>query len=423
MRSRTWPRSAHVQRATLAVLLVKALLVTGACASNEPTPGAPWDPDTLNGFLDGLQHGTWHYHFDTGELLRIIHFDRGLRHGEERTFYRSGQLLKQGTWYRNLRHGTFVQFGHDGAELGSFEMVHGTGVHLRWWNDGTLQRVEEHVDGERHGRVHVYEEDGLPSTEHRYAHGQRNGEAVYWERIGDSVYRQVMGVYRESRRHGTWTWYHEGGEVAAVQEYREGRLHGSARRYQSDGTLVEDLHFRDGRRHGDQREYHPDGTLAATGHYRNGLRQGEHRRFHPDGTLAETGYFRDGLRHGEQRRYFPDGRLHQLVPWDDGLIHGALKVWYENRQQERVVDFERDIEHGRYHVWFENGQPMIETSTYGGHWHGYYIEYGPDGDVLLEGEMVMGEPSGIWYVLIDGVPHECEYTWPGLLPDCVEIPG
>lgn len=119
-----------------------------------------------------------------------------------------------------------------------------------WPNGNPRSKMEAHrnLQGNmvREGRVQLFHEDGVLSTQ---------------------------GMYRDDLEHGRWTWYTPDGKVKGTCEFSAGIGH--YREQFPDGRLL-----REGTLHGDVREglwreYYPSGRVKLEGHYLHDEQHGE----------------------------------------------------------------------------------------------------------------------------------------------------
>lgn len=104
--------------------------------------------------IDGDVVG-WRHWDEQGHLSREMPLKKGVAHGTEYSWYFDGILTSAEPYFEGKAHGIARQWSHDGKLLGSYTMLHGTGIDL-WWQereDGTSYVSEVYYlqDGQRHG--------------------------------------------------------------------------------------------------------------------------------------------------------------------------------------------------------------------------------------------------------------------------------
>lgn len=122
--------------------------------------------------------------FETGEPCSEKPLRRGKTHGTEYDWYEPGVLTFAEPYVEGLPHGTARQW-IDGKLVGTFKMVHGTGIDL-WWQldeDGTrrLTEVCYFRDGRPDGfRWWLVDEERRVFWESHYRQGQLHGVEREW---------------------------------------------------------------------------------------------------------------------------------------------------------------------------------------------------------------------------------------------------
>lgn len=163
---------------------------------NQPTPipaeaheviRETWDNGTnktTEYFLDGQLIGVRYWN-ETGQL----EMEHGIRdkqwHGFYRTWHENGHLHEM-AWYENGKeHGTTEQYDEHGNLIGTYSMVHGTGIDLWFVEPGVLAEERHYQDGERHGYERWW--DGNNQTigqEGHFWHGVEHGIFREWNQAG-----------------------------------------------------------------------------------------------------------------------------------------------------------------------------------------------------------------------------------------------
>ena len=105
------------------------------------------------------------------------------------TWHSSGAMHSCETFdAEGVPHGTAYQWADDGRLIGSYTLVHGTGVDLWWtpWDDGTAQLSEIHMmrDGARHGYEWWLDENEVPYSERHWQNFAEHGIEREWNSAG-----------------------------------------------------------------------------------------------------------------------------------------------------------------------------------------------------------------------------------------------
>jgi antitoxin component YwqK of YwqJK toxin-antitoxin module len=103
------------------------------------------------------------YYYDRGEKVGYLYWDEdgqlameyGIEndqmHGSFQTWHDNGRLEHDTAYIEGKEHGISTQFDRDGHAIGTYEMIHGTGIDL-WYSDRNILAEERHYkDGHRDG--------------------------------------------------------------------------------------------------------------------------------------------------------------------------------------------------------------------------------------------------------------------------------
>jgi hypothetical protein len=105
------------------------------------------------------------FYYRNGQIHTEMRMLNGRFHGLHRTRHRNGRLAQELRYRHGLLHGLNRQWDGDGRLLGSFTMVHGTGVQRYWHNNGNLQIEISTLGGKFNGRVRSWLSDGTLARE------------------------------------------------------------------------------------------------------------------------------------------------------------------------------------------------------------------------------------------------------------------
>ncbi|MCA9458565.1 MAG: hypothetical protein KC587_17995 [Nitrospira sp.] len=146
-----------------------------------------WDNGTKKNaqyFLDGQLIGSRSWE-ESGQLSLEQGLQGNQRHGLFRTWYENGQL-NEVQWYENGKeHGTSEQYDEQGNLIGTYTMVHGTGVDLWFAAPGVLAEERHYLDGERHGYERWWRGNNQTiGEESHFWHGTEHGIFRLWNKAG-----------------------------------------------------------------------------------------------------------------------------------------------------------------------------------------------------------------------------------------------
>ena len=90
----------------------------------------------------------------------------GRRHGFVRAWLKNGTLATEEPFRTGLLHGICRQWDEKGRLLGTYKMVHGSGIQRVWHDNGQIQMEISTVFGEFCGRSRMWLADGTLISEH-----------------------------------------------------------------------------------------------------------------------------------------------------------------------------------------------------------------------------------------------------------------
>lgn len=125
----------------------------------------------------------------------------------EKYYYNDGNIRIEGPMKDNERHGEWLAY--------TFA--------------GTLQSVNNYVNGEYHGPYFNYFPNGELRIQGEYADGKEIGEWIVFNQEGkrDGVYRKfhpngqlnILGKYADGEEEGTWKFFNERGEITLAKDF------------------------------------------------------------------------------------------------------------------------------------------------------------------------------------------------------------
>ncbi|MBX3063782.1 MAG: hypothetical protein KF726_12450 [Anaerolineae bacterium] len=133
--------------------------------------------------LDGKIVGVRWYGRDN-VLLGERPLKNGQLHGRVVEWYENGNLNSIEPYLEGKPHGVAKQYSYDGKLIGTYRMVHGTGLDV--WRggdeDGNIYITEIHpmVDGELHGYQWWFKHDQILNEENPYRKGLLHGIQRHW---------------------------------------------------------------------------------------------------------------------------------------------------------------------------------------------------------------------------------------------------
>jgi antitoxin component YwqK of YwqJK toxin-antitoxin module len=116
---------------------------------------------------------TKRFYYRNGKIHTEMRMAGGQFHGLYRTWHRNGQLAQELRYRHGFLDGLSRQWAENGRLLGSFTMLHGTGLQRYWHDNGRLQTEINTLNGKFHGRIRGWVRDGTLTREN-YVIGNRD---------------------------------------------------------------------------------------------------------------------------------------------------------------------------------------------------------------------------------------------------------
>ena len=209
----------------------------------------------------------------------------------------------------------------------------------------------------------------------------------------------VTGSFKNGKKIGKWTYYHDNGEIFFEDTYKNDKLNGKTIRYRGDSVLEYSGQYKDNKKHGKWIYYHDNGNRNCEGSYsfRSGKPIGEWTFFHHENeSIYYTVSYEKNKEVGERVEYNLDGQLRRKF-----IINGLKKDGYYiefDKADSNVIlqegKYKNDKLNGKWEV-YKNGQVVLSRMYVDDKLDGPYLEFYPDGkrkrvstfkDDKLEGE-------------------------------------
>lgn len=253
--------------------------------------------------LDGLQevYNEW------GELL----FEE---------IYRLGKLVETRRYENGKIQEERIESCIDGMEQYIQKYYH---------TNGALHLLIPRFNGENHGVLKEYSEDGKLSREIIYEKGKAIIRRTYFENgvlfLETPSFYDEFGLCKEGCGNGVEKVYYKNGQLQSIVDHKDGRKEGEQKIYGSNGNLYKIIHYKKGIREGVFERYNSFGGLRVSFLFENDKKNGittSYRQY--DWDMFET---EDGYKVSE-------------VPYKDGKIDGLVKTYYSDGSIKAEILFE-----------------------------------------------------------------------------------
>lgn len=368
-------------------------------------------------YVDDEINGDLIEYYANGEVYSIIPYEKGIQQGKEQRFGRSGNISFNVEVINDQAQGEYTTYYDNGQvyEKGYFENGTPTGVWETFDSDGNLaSQFNYNANGELDGQYIVYE-DTQKQTEYTYKNGEiiayacydKNGVEIINEKkkkgkfyfkgytLDGSITNE--GEYdSKGGKTGIWIDYYNTGVISEKGEYKENKPFGEFDYYHSNGKLAKTISYNEeGLKHGYARFYYPHGQLKSQGWYQNDAEEGVWENYYQDGSLQVTSFFLQGKYQGERKFYSVGGQLDVVEKYNDGnLIYIA---YYD--QNEEVYDQLSFVQNEEKYTLTYKGisfEKEVESEYLNGIRNGSYTRYDIDGNIILQGNYLVGMQHGDW---------------------------
>ena len=302
-------------------------------------------------YINDRKEGTSYYYYKSGELKEVVYFQDGKKEGYAKEFDRDSTIITLKQYKDNylISRERINRTSEQGFRQGTFKT---------FYQDGSLKKEENYLEGQLHGYYREYDPDGKLLQTLRYERG-----AVI-EEIDEEA-REIIDFKRT---------YDEDGRIIFSGGYRDGTPIGIHRFFDTTGTVANAYIY-------NQRgEKISEGVVDLEGKRRGGWID-----FYATGELRAKGTYSNNRRSGSWTFYFKNGNIEQRGGFLNGRFNGTW-LWY-----------------------YESGAIWREENYFNGKEDGYAVEYNETGSIISSGNYITGEKDGEWVYHVGDHREEGKY--------------
>lgn len=135
------------------------------------------------GYYDknGSFTGTWKWYYDNSQLLRTEEFRRGLEDGMLEEYDRNGKLITKGEYFDGEQEGEWFYELNDHREEGKYRYGERNGKWVHYYPNGKLSFEGSYVEGNPEGKHKYYYENGTLEKIEQYSYGAKDGKWVWYD--------------------------------------------------------------------------------------------------------------------------------------------------------------------------------------------------------------------------------------------------
>lgn len=237
-----------------------------------------------------------------------------------------------------------------------------TGVWRTWFSNGQIYSETPLLDGQPHGKVCVWQVDGLKQEERDYVRGQLDGKVIEYLGGGDV---HSIRHYSKGKRHGAYVGYHLNGQKRCVVNWRNDERFGKHESWYGNGVKSTEGYF-----DGNISEGKDESGTEVT----YGTPSGLWKKWDRKGKLIASGSYKDGRRWKGTFWDFCGSNFevygqtgHNIWTYKNGKRSGAYLHFYAGGEMVRpkwrkAVEgkYVNDQKSGEWRYWNKTGKPLAK---------------------------------------------------------------
>lgn len=358
------------------------------CASGTSAIPAPaLEPSWYCARPDGTRHGTFVTQFPDGAIAVRGSYADGKLEGAWQRMYPSGAIAERGAYAGGHKTGRWQQLGPSGAVIGEYELVAGTGIEKRWFDDGVPYSEIALEASVPHGVTKIFSRDGSLAISARYSAGVLDGPHVF----GSPSTMRMEETLANGVRQGTRKIWLLGNLLAEEKFDRRGKLDGPYVLWRRYKLLRAKGQFSHDKRVGAWLWNDRAGNKEKEGSYVAGKKDGTWTEYF-EGKLVMSGQYTAGKPDGEF--VYWDKLGNELGRFTITAGTGVMETFHLNKKpssKQRLVD---GVESGSYQELTARGVVVVDGRYANGVKHGLWKEHSPAGVLELEQQWKRGKLDG-----------------------------
>jgi antitoxin component YwqK of YwqJK toxin-antitoxin module len=433
----------------------------GTAAMAAPAPEPTW----FCARPDGTRHGRFVTLFPDDSIEIAGAYRNGLLDGAWERHFISGAIAEHGTYAAGQKTGHWQQTSPTGAVIGEYDLVAGTGVEKRWYDEGPLYSERGLKAGVPHGNAKIYGPDGAVLVAAHYVNGKLDGNHTFGTRqtmrfeetfvagvrrgprqiwqfgllVADENYdkrgkldgaytlwrapkvMRVQGELEKGRRKGGWVWFDRNNNKEREGAYAEGKKEGPWLEWW-ENKLTFSGNYTAGKPDGEFSYFDRNGNELGRFDIKDGT--GTMLTFHANKKPSSRQHMSQGLQDGIYQELTPRGKVVVEGHYRADLKHGVWKEWtpegamtleqtwkrgkldgrvkkYVDGKVAMETTYKNGVVFGPY-AEYRNGKAVVTGQFIDDRKHGTWTEYGVEGQVVLTATYKAGVLDGPWRQLVDG---------------------
>ncbi len=172
-------------------------------------------------------------------------------------------------------------------------------------------------------------ENGQKKQERHYKYDILEGKSIVWYENGQ-IESEIN--YKDGKKDGKWTWWYKSGQKQSERNYKDGELVSETKyTYCAYVTcpIESEINYKDGKKDGKFTAWHENGQIEAEGNYKDGKEHGKFTWWYENGQIEVEGNYKDGKEHGKFTWWYENGQKRTEGNYKDGKYE-CKNVWCGN---------------------------------------------------------------------------------------------
>ncbi|MFT4553454.1 MAG: antitoxin component YwqK of YwqJK toxin-antitoxin module [Chlamydiales bacterium] len=405
-----------------------------------------------DGKLDGVET-TYH---KNGNLRSEYHYEGGRKNGKFREWFTGGYLKVEGqnsndkpsgvikeyyppdpdesvvrtvlhketTYIEGKDKATLIEYSPKGLKTSVRDLKDGQshGSVQEYYDDGTLKLTGSFINGLKDGEWKEFFQDGNERFLYNYTLDKLNGKYKSWHEVIQPVLEEGVeapeekptatmkeeGAYSNGQKEGPWQTWYSNDSLQSQVPYQNGLEDGNYKEWwpkytdsDEDAILKAEGDFVLGNKNGIWQTWHANGLMESKNYFENGVRDGVQEVWYEylirdEPVLKLRGEYKKGKKHGQGLAYFADSKLEILQTYDMDQLEGPYEEYYSTGILKSIGSFSNGVLEGDFKVYHPNKKLKEEHYYTGGHKDGSYATYHEKGKLESKGRYRRDIPVGLW---------------------------
>ena len=271
------------------------------------------------------------------------------------------------------------------------EVDNSDGQYLVWY-DKSRTKIKSHKtfkNSKRSGKWTFWHENSNVARKMSYNNGQKDGDYVFYFQDGS---KKEEGSWKNDKRDGLWVQNLKNGNKKKEGTYLNGKKDGVWTTW-NDKELISSKYLYENNKVIDKwafkYSFYGNGKEKSLKSTRNNKLDGDQSEWYENGQIKSNGNYTQGLEDGDFELWYENGQQTSKNTYLKGALSGEANTWYENGNKETHLNYENGVKNGIFSDWYENGQ-MRQEGKYVNNEFFLSTRWNKEGGILIK------DGSGKW---------------------------